>query len=1361
MAINWDKAQYASKGTGTKSQSSINWDKVEYIPSKIAAKKEEIEEAQKAYTQERILSQYLPAPLVQQITGTESTQAKNALIKPAPVPLGGMTDFRKLDQASVENLPTSVLAPEAARLKAQAEGIKPVKYEETIRLPESTLKDPRTQFVSGAYEGSNIARAITAMMKMSGHKAPLIARMAEESQPYQTGARTAGKLYGGLYENIAMYGTLGKAAEGWSALEGIKSPFLRNLAGQQLADTLIQTPGVVIQGVAEQKPVGEVLKDVGKQQASDLAYNLLFGVGEKVIKAILNKLKAGKLLTQSEIEVVNNTPELRALPEAKQYLALPEAKTTTEVIEGLPPKPKESTLANVLDEPVHPRFSNTAFSSEPNKLYREVGPDRLLAYVDNIAYDAPYGAFPNELYVTKSPELALGQGTNRGIMLQFSDENVPLVRNTKIVFNPENGEYLVDAGTRDARDNMIPLRHNLEKVTINKDLLGDITQADLDLSKQYAINKAQLNRVTIPTFEARGWKKSFDVEGNLILTNPKLQKAKEIYETAEQNIIHTVPEQYRRETPFTVFRSSEPPKVQSQYAREVFTPIGGESARDVAKSADIPPIGGKVETPQARIYGEQPKGEIPEGMKERGFSRNIRTDTAMPDDIRQLFDEEPLAYKQISNQTTLAKAERIMEQGEEAATAEFYRSIGAKKFEPETVPLAKLLAKQANEAGNVAKAREILSATAEKLTEAGQFSQAAKILREADPETFLMTIDKQIRKLNKQGLKQYGKKWTNIDLLPDEITAIKSIPRGNQQAYEEVWEQIGNRIAKELPSTKMEKFDAWRRMAMLLNPKTHIRNTVGNVIMSGMRKVSDTIGAGLEKLFGVKTGERTKSFGWSLNKNIASKVDETWDIVKKDILGESRWEIDNLKSLGREKRIFNKGLPTKAVEAITGHKFDRGALQWVNELSLKTLNAEDNVFAKRAFKDALGQFMQANKLDVATDAAIEYAKRRALEATFKQTNKVASWLNEAKRVRGAGILVEAAVPFTKTPANIAKSAFEYSPAGLTKLLFSKGKPPAEIIETLSKGLTGSGIFALGMWLNSLGWARAGKKRSGKAEALLSEAGEQQYSLLTPQGSYTIDWAQPFAIPFFMGVAMSEYMREKDTIDYETIMDGIARGGDTFFYMSMLQEVKRILGAGSTTGEIIGLPWSYVQQAWPAVFGQTARTIDPIRRSTYDPNWLKQTWNIIQSRTPYIGVDWLPSSKKLEPALDIWGREQSQGGALQQFINPGYAKERSSDPVTNEVARLYGEFKDTDMLPKANVKSFTDKGIEYRLTAEQVTELQRKMGQENYNDIARLISSAEYQKMTDEQKAKKIEKIVDKNYEEAKKDIIKASAIGGK
>ena len=61
--------------------------------------------------------------------------------------------------------------------------------------------------------------------------------------------------------------------------------------------------------------------------------------------------------------------------------------------------------------------------------------------------------------------------------------------------------------------------------------------------------------------------------------------------------------------------------------------------------------------------------------------------------------------------------------------------------------------------------------------------------------------------------------------------------------------------------------------------------------MMGMRKAADTIGAALQKAF-VPAGQRTQSVGWSFNKDIVAKVNENWDTVKKDILGESRWEME-------------------------------------------------------------------------------------------------------------------------------------------------------------------------------------------------------------------------------------------------------------------------------------------------------------------------------------------------------------------------------------------------------------------------------------------------------------------------------------
>ena len=413
---------------------------------------------------------------------------------------------------------------------------------------------------------------------------------------------------------------------------------------------------------------------------------------------------------------------------------------------------------------------------------------------------------------------------------------------------------------------------------------------------------------------------------------------------------------------------------------------------------------------------------------------------------------------------------------------------------------------------------------------------------------------------------------------------------------------------------------------------------------------------------------------------------------------------------------------------------------------MKTLNAEDNIFTQRAFKDALGQFMQSNRLAEPTDAALAYAKRRALESTYKQANKLATWINQAKQIPVAGKFVEATIPFTKTPANIMKTTFEYSPAGLMKLIFSKGKPPAEVIETLAKGLTGTSITGLGFWLASMGYAKTQNSKSAKKTAIDTEMGEQPYSITTPQGSYTFDWAQPIAVPFAMGIAMYESIEDKENIDLDAITDSIAQGGDSLFNMSMLQNIKQFLGYGSTTENILGLPWEYVQQAWPSLFGQVAKTVDDTKRSTYDPNPQKQTWNRLKSRIPF-------ASKSLEPSLNVWGEEQKQGGIIQQFINPGYAREKSNDPVTIEISRLYAEHGDNDMLPKM-AQNFKIEGKTTKLSPGDMTEFQRKMGQENHTDINRLISSAQYQLLSDKEKIKKIKKIVNDNYEEAKKEIIK-------
>lgn len=736
------------------------------------------------------------------------------------------------------------------------------------------------------------------------------------------------------------------------------------------------------------------------------------------------------------------------------------------------------------------------------------------------------------------------------------------------------------------------------------------------------------------------------------------------------------------------------------------------------------------------------------GTEERGVSRNIRTDKARPDELRDAISENPMTYDPLANKETLSKAQAIYADGLEPAVTKLNELL--KDMKPEAAPLAKMIADDLTKMGQVDRAREILSNAAVRATEAGQFGQAFRILRDADPQTFLMTMDKQLLQMNKQGRELYGKKWKQIDLTEAEKEAIAKLKKGDQQAYDDLMNVIGERIANIMPSTALEKFDSWRRMAMLLNPKTHIRNIGGNFIMMGLRKSADTLAAGLEKTF-LKQGQRTKSFGWSKDKNLVDIVNRDWEAIAKDFTGGKvtlknmtknfpsygRWDIENMRALNREKRIFKNDLLEKG-----------------SNLSRNTLSAEDYFFKERAYKDALGGYMNANKMTEVTETAREYAKRRALEATYQDANMVATWLNKVKSSGGiGGKMIEAAIPFVKTPTNLVSRAIEYSPAGILRLLSKQNQTPAMAIEVLAQGLTGTAVAGLGYQLANMGWIRAERSTSRNAEALMQEAGDQPYSFITPIGSYTFDWAQPIAVPLFMGVALYESLMKQDKIDPDAVAESIAAGGDTIFNLSMLQNVKQLLGGGfgSVTEQIAGLPVSYIEQAYPTIFGQVARTVDDTKRSTYDTTGMGKFGRQIAAKTPF-------ASKLLEPRLDIWGNEQKQGGAAQQFLSPGYSLPKNEDRATQEMVRLYRATKETAMLPKQFKGRFTVNGEQVKLTPKHLTAFQRDMGQANYKEISQAIRTTEYQKASDENKVKIIRKIVQGNYDDAKQEYMDKMGI---
>lgn len=161
---------------------------------------------------------------------------------------------------------------------------------------------------------------------------------------------------------------------------------------------------------------------------------------------------------------------------------------------------------------------------------------------------------------------------------------------------------------------------------------------------------------------------------------------------------------------------------------------------------------------------------IPAGMKERGFAESLRTQSDLLDEVKQAFMDQPEVYRQLSNAETLAKADGIIAQGLDRARAEYASLLRAK--DPAAIPLGKQIADGLIAQGNRDEAVVLLREMSERLTQSGQFSQAAAIaLMKNDPMTALQYIQKDIDKLNREGAKKF-KKWKDFALTEAEIAAF-------------------------------------------------------------------------------------------------------------------------------------------------------------------------------------------------------------------------------------------------------------------------------------------------------------------------------------------------------------------------------------------------------------------------------------------------------------------------------------------------------------------------------------------------------------------------------------------------------------
>lgn len=146
---------------------------------------------------------------------------------------------------------------------------------------------------------------------------------ADETEAKNPSYAGAGRFAGEAAQALAMYGTLGAAAEGGLAKLGTKLPGVSAFANknaltrlgsgilaQQAVDTAVMQPAVILQGVAEGKTRADILEEMKQQAFTDLLFNAGMGVAGAGIKAIGKGVQARRtakeLAAQQAEETVKN-----------------------------------------------------------------------------------------------------------------------------------------------------------------------------------------------------------------------------------------------------------------------------------------------------------------------------------------------------------------------------------------------------------------------------------------------------------------------------------------------------------------------------------------------------------------------------------------------------------------------------------------------------------------------------------------------------------------------------------------------------------------------------------------------------------------------------------------------------------------------------------------------------------------------------------------------------------------------------------------------------------------------------------------------------------------------------------------------
>lgn len=751
------------------------------------------------------------------------------------------------------------------------------------------------------------------------------------------------------------------------------------------------------------------------------------------------------------------------------------------------------------------------------------------------------------------------------------------------------------------------------------------------------------------------------------------------------------------------------------------------------------------------------------------FAKNIKDKVNMLNEEQKseiLSKEDVRYYDKVTNKESLEKAFKKLEKNGASETLEWFNK-DPKNANSVDVAEGWILLKQYADNNDALGMKNVAKKLRNIGTAAGQTIQAFNIMERMTPEGMVVYAQSELDEAYDKMVKNKTREWINkhrseFDLTPEETQTIMNIMdevKNMEDGYEKRVKlaEIQKLMTDKLPPERGAGIKAWMRISMLFNPKTQVRNILGNAVIAPTNAFSDLFASGIDKMISKKTNVRTtgapnlKSYG----KGFKTGLYQSYNDFKKGIntrnIEGNRFEITQGKSFN-DKNVIGKNLNR------------------VDNLLSFMLDAGDRGFYEASFTNSINNQMILNKTNKITQEMIDIATSEALSRTWQDNNNYTRFVLQTRNalnkinVKGYG-LGDILIPFAKTPANLTKAIVDYSPVGLINAINSginlknslengqfTPQMQHDFVQRLGKATAGTMLYLIGLALAKVG-ITSGESDDDKdtRNFMKNTLGINSYSIKIGGKTFTYDWAQPIAAPLSI-TANIEKNRKENVSTLENILSSLDTAGNILLEQSFMDSINTVLN--NNDGIVTGIQEAILElpsRAIPTFSKQIVDLTDSTQRQTFEYNApLKTSVNKIKAKIPGL-------SKQLAPSVDTMGRDIQKYGdknnVFNVFLNPANVNSENLSESASEIYRLYKETGDTTIMPRVSPYYINKNGEKTILTSEQRAYYQKTSGKIIEDNVKKLLKNRTYNSLSDEEKADVINNIVNYSYNIAQKETL--------